>query len=76
MKIKKCQTNTCPLREHCYRWENGTVRKFHTVHYSSYFIEAPYDKKKGTCEYYWGDKKNELLVSLADIFNLNGKGKR
>jgi predicted RNA-binding protein associated with RNAse of E/G family len=45
--ITMCDGNNCTLKLSCYRF------KAKPGFTQSYFIKAPYNKKKNFCSYYW-----------------------
>jgi hypothetical protein len=40
----------CPKKETCYRYKAEP-----TPNWQSYFLNPPYDRETGDCQYYWND---------------------
>ena len=53
--ISMCSGDNCPIRKKCYR-HNAKPSEFR----QSYFVDAPYDPEKKTCDYFWNDEKIKM----------------
>ena len=49
--ITMCGSDSCPYRETCYRNEESGTKP--SEFRQSFFMNPPYDKETGECEYYW-----------------------
>ena len=58
--IMICSGENCPLKKKCYRYK----AKINYLH-QSYFMEAPYDKKKNECVYFFD--KEEMIDQQIEI---------
>lgn len=59
-----CNGTDCPLRHNCYR-ATAKPNEFR----QSYFMELPYNKKKGNCNEYWPEDYFDPHVILKPIKN-------
>lgn len=56
--ITMCKGLDCPVKEDCYRF-NAKADE-----YQAYFLEAPYNKEKKQCDYYWGKNAQSIFEQI------------
>lgn len=62
--ITMCKGGKCPFKTMCYRYT-----ALPNELYQSFFIKPPFKIDKGmpSCEMFWGDAANRLLIMLIEI---------
>ena len=71
--ISMCHGGKCPMKDKCYRYLGKP-----TPNWQSYFTKAPYNKKAGSCEYFWDIHPNEKNIGGIDalVAIVHGKAGR
>jgi len=64
--ITKCSGAKCPIKDKCMRYTISVEENA-----QSWFMEPPFKikQKKFTCDMFWGDNSEQIMVSLMDIFS-------